>query len=236
MKRKKNKKNNAFTLAEVLITLGIIGVVAAMTIPTLINNSQKAQYVSQLQKMTSVLNNGFKMIMANAGCNDMSCTGILNASTDTTVDNIKAANVFSIAKVCHVSQTGCHDNMTYTLSGSTNWIPSDYYSMIVFNDGSVIGIYTPPYPNCNYNSGNNQYSTICISNAIIDVNGLKPPNIFGRDLFRLNLSRFGTILPAGAIDATIGYGHWDSGSFSCINGSGETCFGRIVEQGWQMNY
>ena len=37
-------KKNAFTLAEVLITLGIIGIVAAITIPTLINNVQDAQY------------------------------------------------------------------------------------------------------------------------------------------------------------------------------------------------
>ena len=38
--RKIREKNSAFTLAEVLITLGIIGVVAAMTIPTLISKYQ----------------------------------------------------------------------------------------------------------------------------------------------------------------------------------------------------
>ena len=38
----------SFTLAEVLITLGIIGVVAAMTIPTLISNYQKKEYVARL--------------------------------------------------------------------------------------------------------------------------------------------------------------------------------------------
>ena len=37
---RKSKFNAAFTLAEVLITLGIIGVVAAMTIPTLIANTR----------------------------------------------------------------------------------------------------------------------------------------------------------------------------------------------------
>nr|MBP7211932.1 type II secretion system protein [bacterium] len=36
-------KKSAFTLAEVLITLGIIGVVAAMTIPTLMNKTSEAQ-------------------------------------------------------------------------------------------------------------------------------------------------------------------------------------------------
>lgn len=51
----KNKQNhkkfkNAFTLAEVLITLGIIGVVAAMTLPTLIANYQKQVYANGLKK------------------------------------------------------------------------------------------------------------------------------------------------------------------------------------------
>ena len=43
-------KQTAFTLAEVLITLGIIGVVAAMTLPSLIANHQKQVYVTGLKK------------------------------------------------------------------------------------------------------------------------------------------------------------------------------------------
>ena len=45
-----NNRRAAFTLAEVLITLGIIGVVAALTIPTLIANYKKKQAISKLQK------------------------------------------------------------------------------------------------------------------------------------------------------------------------------------------
>lgn len=45
-----NSRKIAFTLAEVLITLGIIGVVAAMTLPSLITNYQEKQRVSQLKK------------------------------------------------------------------------------------------------------------------------------------------------------------------------------------------
>lgn len=43
-------KNLGFTLAEALITLGIIGVVAAMTVPVLISNTNGAKYRSQLKK------------------------------------------------------------------------------------------------------------------------------------------------------------------------------------------
>ena len=49
-------KRFGFTLAEVLITLGIIGVVAAMTIPTLIANTNSAKFRSQFKKTLSTLN------------------------------------------------------------------------------------------------------------------------------------------------------------------------------------
>ncbi|MBQ8458696.1 type II secretion system protein [bacterium] len=58
------KKNDGFTLAEVLITLGIIGVVAAMTIPTLIANVQGQRVRSQFKKTLSTLNQAGKMAQA----------------------------------------------------------------------------------------------------------------------------------------------------------------------------
>ena len=48
-------KRFGFTLAEVLITLGIIGVVAAMTIPTLIANTNSAKFRSQFKKSLSTI-------------------------------------------------------------------------------------------------------------------------------------------------------------------------------------
>ena len=60
-------KNLAFTLAEVLITLGIIGIVAAMTIPTLIANYQKQQTVSKLKKFYSTINQAIKLSEVDNG-------------------------------------------------------------------------------------------------------------------------------------------------------------------------
>ena len=48
-------ENNAFTLAEVLITLGIIGVVASMTLPALINQTRAKELQTGLKKAYSVL-------------------------------------------------------------------------------------------------------------------------------------------------------------------------------------
>ena len=52
----RRKRKTAFTLAEVLITLGIIGVVAALTIPTVITNYKKSQIEARLKKLYTVMN------------------------------------------------------------------------------------------------------------------------------------------------------------------------------------
>ena len=57
----------AFTLAEVLITLAIIGVVAALTIPSVISNTQQQEFRTGLRKAVSVLNQAITMNMALDG-------------------------------------------------------------------------------------------------------------------------------------------------------------------------
>ncbi|MDD3237090.1 MAG: type II secretion system protein [Candidatus Gastranaerophilales bacterium] len=61
------KRNSAFTLAEVLITLVIIGVIAAMTIPSLLNNTNKQEYRTALKKAVSALNQAVTMQYALEG-------------------------------------------------------------------------------------------------------------------------------------------------------------------------
>ncbi|MDO5438184.1 MAG: type II secretion system protein, partial [bacterium] len=56
-----------FTLAEVLITLAIIGVVAAVSIPSVISNSQQQEFKTGLRKAVSVLNSAITMNMALDG-------------------------------------------------------------------------------------------------------------------------------------------------------------------------
>ena len=56
-----------FTLAEVLITLAIIGVVAAISIPSVISNSQQQEFKTGLRKAVSVLNSAITMNMALEG-------------------------------------------------------------------------------------------------------------------------------------------------------------------------
>ena len=61
------KRFKGFTLAEVLITLAIIGVVAAISIPSVISNSQQQEFKTGLRKAVSVLNSAITMNMAIDG-------------------------------------------------------------------------------------------------------------------------------------------------------------------------
>lgn len=65
--RQHNNRKCAFTLAEVLITLGIIGVVAAMTLPILISNNNKKVAETQLKQAYSLLNQALKLSEAENG-------------------------------------------------------------------------------------------------------------------------------------------------------------------------
>lgn len=61
------KNKQAFTLAEMLITLGIIGVVAAMTIPALMAHFQQEQTVTRLKKALSVINQAYRLSYDDVG-------------------------------------------------------------------------------------------------------------------------------------------------------------------------
>lgn len=85
-------KNFGFTLAEVLITLGIIGIVAAMTIPTLISNTNCQKFKTRYKKNLSALNQMAKMNSQKYDFDFASVKNCLNKDTDnpTTVNSICA--------------------------------------------------------------------------------------------------------------------------------------------------
>lgn len=70
----KIEKFSGFTLAEVLITLGIIGIVAAMTIPNIVGNYKKKVIETRLQRFYSVANNA---LLASQAENESWDFGIL---------------------------------------------------------------------------------------------------------------------------------------------------------------
>lgn len=99
-----NKQKLAFTLAEVLITLGIIGVVAAITMPTLVQNHQKSAYIAGLKKAMSVSANMFKKIQADEEVTEMGLTSLFT-------EGVCGQNVYTITPGSGATpeEWGCED-------------------------------------------------------------------------------------------------------------------------------
>ena len=91
------KKKPAFTLAEVLITLGIIGIVAALTMPSLMANYRKKVYVTQLKRVVNVLSNNFKYILANENIDDLCNSSVVVSCKDTDISFPGIPSIVSIS-------------------------------------------------------------------------------------------------------------------------------------------
>lgn len=119
-------KFKGFTLAEVLITLGIIGVVAAMTMPTLINSTQGAQYKTAFKKSLTVLS---QAVVMNIALNDYDLSQVVgDAATNATggSDGQAATGAQSLWDVYHnrlniVREAGA-DLFTADAGDANQWI------------------------------------------------------------------------------------------------------------------
>ena len=166
-------KRAAFTLAEVLITLGIIGVVAALTLPTLIQNHQKQVYVTQLKKAYSNISNAYNQIANEEGVTEWSQTCL----TDWTENN---NCLHKLAK-----QMKAINTKDFDVTCSADWCKYGYdlddgidisTSSSIFNPAT--GMFTTP-DGVLYMFACGSFSVI-----LVDVNGInKSPNKPGRDIF-----------------------------------------------------
>ena len=245
------RKKAAFTLAEVLITLGIIGVVAAMTLPTLISNYQKRVYVTQLKKSVSVLSQGFTTMMGHDGVTELKDThafsgmggGVCNSSNGDEY-NILTNNCSSIREGLQNVFSGiqfvpCDETQIKELNGSKH-SETKSGTCIEFPDGSEIfslGFQKNPINHTHPTGG-------FISEIYIDINGSKNPNTWGRDVFWLVIANNGTVYGTGSQPGAELHGlpvYWRTTTdafFKCNTEAdvvGMGCAGRVLEED-AMNY
>ena len=173
---------SAFTLAEVLITLGIIGVVAAMSIPTLIANTSSAKFSSQFKKSFAVLNQAALMSQSQY---DFDFAGASTACSTNGADDPK-----SVASVCallngtlaggsyrdlsnyNLNQNGIYSTPIIKKEGMIAYQMADG-SMFVFPKGAKSGCALEPGESVE----NNIWNLIdggCY--GYIDVNNVSMPN------------------------------------------------------------
>lgn len=240
-----NKIKKGFTLAEVLITLGIIGVVAAMTLPTLVQKQQDKVTVTKLKKVYSVMQNAtIRSIADNGELSDWYSEDSYNKGQSETVSLYEKLikPYYSIAKEC-ISGTnnssgykncGYTDNCFYTYNNKNycSTEVSTFKILLVLADGSVLAFRPIKIDLSEDGSGKFAYYW----SVYYDVNGPKSPNQYGKDVFLFDLSPYNNkVVPSGLYksisDLTLN-------DISAINTNcttqGHYCSAKILLDGWKI--
>lgn len=202
-------KKKGFTLAETLITLAIIGVVAAMAIPPVMQSTQDKEFRTTWKKIYSDFSQATTHILNENG-------GSLNGLYSTS-DGFKATymSYLSYAKECPAAQEHspgcwhCHANnidVCKYLNGNlmTGIWGSD--STLILNNGVSMVFW------------NNLGCAANCGTIYIDVNGSKLPNTIGRDMYRITVYENG-IKPVGS-----------GGTPSCPAGNGLDCSAKYLSE------
>ncbi|MCR4881132.1 MAG: type II secretion system GspH family protein [bacterium] len=185
----KGKSKIAFTLAETLITLLVIGIIAALTIPSLIQSFQGRETVARLKKMYSVVNQAVRQYQAENECLDSFADCF--EKEDTLTSNTFMKRFEQKFKFVNVVYTGedeydvewipkiakhinGEDIETHTWMGvqRNGWTHDGAFYMLA--DGSVLSVMIPD---------DKKQSGL----LFIDTNGVKGPNRIGKDQFPIGI-------------------------------------------------
>ena len=218
------KKIKAFTLAEVLVTLMIIGVIAAMTIPTLNQNTKNNEMVAGCLKAYSTLSQAVERMKPDYGP-----IGFGTKWNDEEVfwkgqnkDYQEGfAHEFNTVKVCGKNEKGCNwEGIPKRLNGTPHTNSYDGYNYnLIANDGMT---YNYSKGDCSGEKGMSaDRSKRTMGRFIVDVNGNKGPNRFGYDLYFFCLIKGEGVIPAGA----------DNDSAGCVKGgTGIDCAAKVIRE------
>ena len=172
-------KKIAFTLAEVLITLSVIGIVAVLTIPRTIDNYKKKMYTVQFKKAHAQFTEVFRRMPVFEGVSKISQTELYRAGDD-------KDKIFSALKK-YLKVTPYNKKITYLpLIGNEMLAELDCSTQACFRlvDG---GIFT-------LSPSTATFEKIVVN---LDINGEKAPNRLGRDYFQFGIMDDASVYGAG---------------------------------------
>ena len=216
----------AFTLAEVLVTLGIIGVVSAMTVPTLMQNYQRQSYVTQLHKTYNEVSQALLRYQTDKNAINLTEAGL---TTQAAVNDF-VNTYFKVVKTCEANNSSCFAASYKKVNGTAlNGISMPYTAILA--SGQTIAI-NPRNDNADM-----------VLRVLVDVNGLKGPNIQGRDLFEMFVYNTGDgfiIDDYGSAPLPLTEAHRNThfNTYCIAGGRGNMhgCLGKILNDNWQMTY
>ncbi len=232
-------KKVAFTLAAVLITLGIIGVVAAMTLPTVIEKHQKQVTVNRLKKAYSTLSQMVIRTYADNG----SVSDYLGSGT--VVDANTTKEFFATYRLPYFNAPIVANHYFYNNNStpfkSFKGKPMDIgiytaygAGRILFStqDGTIYHVQVMDW--VLDENGNN--TGVAVYNkhqeVFVDVNGEKEPNIEGKDIFRFVVD-FNNNVVQPWCDSRFSISDINNGCDK-TKGAGYCCSAKIIKDGWQI--
>src|SRR5574344_1466990 len=256
------RKKSAFTLAEVLITLGIIGVVAALTLPSLIENHNKKVWVTALQKQYSIWEQGFQKMKADDGVQNLDDTTAFSSMSgdcrfnSATLSEECQSFLPALKKYFNVNVVTAPDYQEYTLRGSKYGGNDKGRQVLAFSDGTVMtyAYFRKTAESYGHDDAIKAQGGRMLTRQgylYIDVNGFKKPNTLGRDIFGFDIGGDGKLYPGwGKDESLFDYGnlnrYWRNELDLCgtpgkadyveQNAYGTGCAARIMENGWKMDY
>lgn len=159
-------KKLGFTLAEVLITLVIIGVIAAMTVPTLMNNTNAQEYRSALKKAIAGLNQALTLNYALEGLSAQDYSdgaALVNDVFKRRMSVIEGADSFT---------DGCSGGSVFTTADGMMFCVNGFSSAMNDTQGTACDSYNT----AGCVNGATEANPAPSANIWIDVNGVKKPN------------------------------------------------------------
>ena len=250
-------KKFGFTLAEVLITLGIVGVVAALTAPSLVMNSRNESNAARLSSTVSQLENAFHNAIIEEGVDEFSATSIASnlTSRHATIGNLGKYLVFANADYnlgdtpgnfyngattpTSMTASGAkNSNENTAVTGELNIESGPYKNVINLKNGATVFFKltgdrtTEAQRTAAIAAGRTLYSTA--GWCMLDVNGKSAPNTVGRDIFLFKIGQNGSLYPHGGSD----YGDtlWQTGCADNNITNSWTCTARVISEGYKINY
>lgn len=216
----------AFTLAEIIITMGIVGVIAAMTVPDLVSDYQNKTMAVQIRKFSNDLNEAVDLYLTDKGKNSLASTNIYSDLTDFVNDKY-----FSLAKSCLPEAPGCFASENYYSMDQTknSAFKCSGNSYILSNSVAICPVIKTTETTTNNPLGQNYTFVKKEFQINVDINGPEPPNIGGRDMFKLSITDTGKIEDDVEYQSLVGKLHCQEQPL------GESCFTRLKNNNYKMD-
>lgn len=224
------KTKKGFTLTELLIAMAVLAIIAAVTVPSMVTITNKKNFTNGLKKATLILKTVTSEIMAdNSGTFAWTFTG------PNTYANVFGQKMPFI-KVClaNLNPGECFANSWKTLQGTNSWVDTNTLDRAILSNGMTVAFRTFSWTCTHAAYVRNAVNEGC-GYLYIDTNGLKGPNVAGRDIFEFVLTKYNGILPSGA-PGTASAVVLDRCSTTSVNFmNGQNCGAKVLTEG-VMNY